>query len=78
MSTGREPEPIGNALADIGECRPEAEFTLAGGTTYDFQLDALVAAVHSGVPPLTGGRDAIGNMAAIDAIYRKLDIVRHK
>ncbi|HUV32927.1 MAG TPA: Gfo/Idh/MocA family oxidoreductase [Devosiaceae bacterium] len=45
------------------------EFTLAGGTTYDYQLEALVGAIGTGAPLPTGGADAIGNMAAIDAIY---------
>jgi predicted dehydrogenase len=66
----------GHSVRESLPGRPEAEFTLAGGTTYDFQLQAFVAAVCRGVPPLTGGSDAIGNMAAIDAIYRHLGI-RH-
>lgn len=37
--------------------------------TYDFQLDAFVAAVRDGVGPLTGPDDAIANMTVIDAAY---------
>ncbi|MEF2070058.1 Gfo/Idh/MocA family protein [Consotaella aegiceratis] len=45
------------------------EHTVAGGTTYDYQLAALVDAVGNGTVLPTGGADAIGNMRAIDAIY---------
>jgi predicted dehydrogenase len=50
--------------------------TVAGGTTYDFQLQAFIAAAESGTPPLTGGDDAIGNMDTIDAIYAKAGMPR--
>ncbi|MBU1312496.1 MAG: Gfo/Idh/MocA family oxidoreductase [Alphaproteobacteria bacterium] len=45
------------------------EFTLAAGTTYDYQLAAFVDAVENGSPLPTGGEDAIGNMRALDEIY---------
>ncbi|MBU1312904.1 MAG: hypothetical protein KJ947_17525 [Alphaproteobacteria bacterium] len=45
------------------------EFTLAGGTTYDYQLAAFVDAVENGSPLATGGEDAIDNMRALDEIY---------
>ena len=38
--------------------------------TYAYQLEAFLDAVRGGRPPLTGGDDAIGNMATIDNIYR--------
>jgi predicted dehydrogenase len=38
--------------------------------TYDFQLDAFLAAVTSDQPVLTGPDDAIANMVVIDAVYR--------
>jgi len=41
-----------------------------GPTTYEAQLEHLRAVVLEGAKPLTGGADAIGNMTAIDAIYR--------
>ncbi|MDQ0464368.1 putative dehydrogenase [Caulobacter ginsengisoli] len=41
--------------------------TFSRETTYSFQLKAFVAAVQGG-PVITGGRDAVGQMAAIDAI----------
>lgn len=45
------------------------EFTLAAGTTYDYQLAAFVDAVENGSPLPTGGEDAIDNMSALDEIY---------
>ncbi|WP_320203602.1 Gfo/Idh/MocA family protein [Agrobacterium rosae] len=46
------------------------EFTLAGGTTYDYQLDAFLDAVETGTAPHTGETDAINNMRALEEIYR--------
>jgi predicted dehydrogenase len=48
----------------------DRQSTVAGAATYDHQLDAVVRALESGNPVLTEGDDIIGNMAAIDAIYR--------
>lgn len=45
------------------------EHTVAGGTTYDYQIAAFLDAVRTGTPPLTAGADSIGNMAALDRIY---------
>jgi predicted dehydrogenase len=45
------------------------EHTLAGGTTYDYQLAAFLAALETGASLPTGGADAVNNMAAVDAIY---------
>ena len=41
-----------------------------GPTTYEAQLENLREVMQDGEGPTTGGADAIGNMAAIDAIYR--------
>lgn len=46
------------------------EFTLSGGTTYDYQLTAFLQAIATGLPPLTGKTDAVNNMVALEAIYR--------
>lgn len=46
------------------------EETVPGQTTYAYQLRAFVAAVAGEAVPLTGGADAVGNMAVIDAMYR--------
>jgi predicted dehydrogenase len=43
--------------------------TVAGLTTYDHQLAAVVAAIETGAPALTEGDDIVGNARAIDAIY---------
>ena len=40
-----------------------------GPTTYEAQLDHVVAVMAGKAQPLTGGADAIANMAAIDRIY---------
>ena len=40
-----------------------------GPTTYEAQLDHVVAVMAGKTQPLTGGADAIANMAAIDGIY---------
>ena len=40
-------------------------------TTYDYQLEAVIAAMHGGPVPPVGGVDAVANMRVIDAIYRK-------
>jgi predicted dehydrogenase len=42
----------------------------AGDSTYTHQLRAFVAWVRGGPPALTDGRDAVGNMRVIDAVYR--------
>jgi predicted dehydrogenase len=50
--------------------------TVAGATTYDHQLEAVISALASGMPLPTEGADPIGNMAAIDAIYEAAGIRR--
>ena len=52
------------------------EYTVAGGTTYDYQLAAFLAAVDTGAALPTGGADAIGNMAALEAIYERAGVRR--
>lgn len=49
----------------------ERVHTLAGGTTYDFQLASVVDAIRSGAPHVNEGTDSVATMAAIDAIYDK-------
>lgn len=43
--------------------------TVAGEETYDHQLAAVVDALASGDPLPTEGRDPVGNMKVIDAVY---------
>jgi predicted dehydrogenase len=45
------------------------EHPVDGPTTYEAQLDHVVAVMREGVTPITGGADAIANMAVIDAVY---------
>ncbi len=51
---------------DGGERTEQVE----GRSTYEHQLDGFAAAVLDGAPAPTGGTDAVGNMRALDAIYR--------
>jgi len=43
--------------------------SIAGESTYLYQLSHFVAAVHGSEAPITGGEDAINNMQLIDDIY---------
>lgn len=47
----------------------ERTYTIAGGATFDYQLDAMLNAVLQKGEALTGGQDAVANMATIDGIY---------
>lgn len=51
-------------------------YTVAGGTTYDYQLQVLLDVIEGRAQPLTGGADAVANMAVIDAIYVKAGFAR--
>jgi predicted dehydrogenase len=43
--------------------------TVAGRTTYDHQLEAVLTALDSGAALPTEGADPVANMAVIDAVY---------
>lgn len=45
------------------------EHTIAGGTTFDYQMAKVIEVLATGVPAETEGADPIGNMATIDDIY---------
>lgn len=75
--TGREGtmkvvNPLAPQLGHLLEVAREGEAprqeTMTRDPTFDFQLRAFVDAVRGGAAPLTGGQDAVGQMAAIDAI----------
>jgi predicted dehydrogenase len=51
--------------------------TVAGEETYDHQLAAVVDALASGEPLPTEGRDPIGNMQVIDAVYAAAGVPGH-
>ena len=53
-------------LISDGETR---DLDMAGPTTYAAQLDHVVQVMNSAALPLTGGGDAVAQMAAMDAIY---------
>ncbi len=59
----------GHSIEERIAGEPYRVHTVAGGTTYDFQLAALVDAIENGAPIPTEGEDIVANMAAIDAIY---------
>lgn len=68
---------IKNPLSPQHGCK--FEVTVAGATTsetfekrasYDYQLDAFIAAVESGAPLYTDGDEAVNQMKAIDACYK--------
>ena len=54
------------------------QYTLAGDTTFDYQLAAFLEALENGTPLPTEGADPVGNMAAIDAIYSHLSAQRER
>ena len=58
----------GNRLIVEVDGRSESE-SVAGKSTYFYQLEAFVRAVQSGGTVPTGVEDAIFNMKALDAIY---------
>ena len=49
---------------------PMPQIISGGDTTFHHQLRHVIQVIEGRVQPLTGGDDAIGNMRAIDAIYR--------
>jgi predicted dehydrogenase len=54
------------------------QYTIGGGTTFDFQLEAFLAALADGTPLPTEGADSLGNMRTIDAIYAKAGVNRER
>ena len=44
--------------------------SVPSSTTYDHQLSHVLNVMRGRAAPLTGGADAVGNMSAIDAIYK--------
>ncbi len=52
------------------------KYTVPGETTYDHQLAHVVDVMTGKAAALTGGEDAVANMALIDAIYAVAGVVR--
>lgn len=51
-------------------------YTVPGETTYDHQLAHMIDVLNTNAPPLTGGADAVANMALIDAVYAAAGVAR--
>jgi predicted dehydrogenase len=49
---------------------PLPQIVSGGDTTFHYQLRHVLEVIAGRAAPLTGGDDAIGNMRAIDAVYR--------
>lgn len=63
--------PHAGATLAIESAKPSLPQIVSGGeTTFHFQLRHVIEVLEGRAQPLTGGDDAIGNMRAIDAIYR--------
>jgi predicted dehydrogenase len=63
--------PHAGATLSIETDAPSVPQIVSGGeTTFHFQLRHVLEVIEGRAQPLTGGDDAIGNMRAIDAIYR--------
>lgn len=60
---------LGHSIAERIAGEPYRVHTLAAGTTYDYQLAALVDAIENGTAVPTEGADIVANMTVIDAIY---------
>jgi predicted dehydrogenase len=58
----------GHSIVETSE-RLDRPSTVAGLTTYDHQLAAVIDGLANGTPTLTEGADIIANAAVIDAIY---------
>ncbi|CAD6557752.1 Gfo/Idh/MocA family protein [Paraburkholderia sabiae] len=52
------------------------QYTVAGSTTFDYQIEAFVGAIVDGNSLPTEGQDSLGNMMTIDAIYAKAGVSR--
>ncbi len=55
---------------------PMPQIVSGGDTTFHYQLRHVLEVIEGRAQPLTGGDDAIGNMRAIDAVYRAAGLRR--
>lgn len=60
----------GATLSIEGANSSMPQIVSGGDTTFHYQLRHVLEVIEGRAAPLTGGDDAIGNMRAIDAIYR--------
>lgn len=59
---------FGNSLS-IQRGQEITRYSVDGAATYDYQLAHMIDVIAGRAAPLTGGEDAVANMAMIDAIY---------
>lgn len=59
---------LGHAIA-LRQNETLRHYSVDGLTTYDHQLAHVIGVIAGSTAPLTGGEDAVANMALIDAIY---------
>jgi predicted dehydrogenase len=60
----------GATLSIEADGAPAPHITSGGDTTFHYQLRHVLEVIAGRAQPLTGGDDAVGNMRALDAIYR--------
>lgn len=60
----------GATLSIDGPNAPMPQIVSGGDTTFHYQLRHVLEVIEGRAQPLTGGDDAVGNMRAIDAVYR--------
>jgi predicted dehydrogenase len=60
----------GATLSIEGPGSPMPQIVSGGDTTFHYQLRHVLEVIEGRAQPLTGGDDALGNMRALDAIYR--------
>ena len=60
----------GSTLSIESDSASAPEIVAGGVTTFQFQLQHVLDVIEGRAQPLTGGDDAIGNMRALDSIYR--------
>jgi predicted dehydrogenase len=63
------PQLYSRMTVEVGG-KKRREKVIGGGSTYEHQLRAFVAAVRDGVPTLTPPEESVANMMVIDAAYR--------
>jgi len=60
----------GATLSIESASSPMPQMVSGGDTTFHYQLRHVIDVIEGRARPLTGGDDALGNMRAIDSIYR--------
>lgn len=66
---------MGNSIA-IRRGGSTKRYSVPGESTYDYQLAHMIDVLNGKTAPLTGGADAVANMALIDGIYAAAGVRR--